>query len=121
MTTPVETILTSVLDELQRRQLPFALCDKLEPIVGLDCGNYAVVVDHADVDEQPAAIGLADKPLYAGRVNDHVDLLTTCVDALRKSPYRERIRDLTTDGDHKDCEAIFHLDGVWYVIRIRPR
>ena len=48
---------------------------------------------------------------------EHPDLLDACLDAIaQNAELQPLVRDLTTDGDHKDCEAIFDLEGYGYVI-----
>jgi len=46
----------------------------------------------------------------------HGDILDACIDALAQSPICAEISDLTTDGDNKDCEAIFNVADYGYVI-----
>lgn len=90
-----------------------------------DDTSYTVSLDDADVDDDEKGDGrtLDDddfkKPVML--VEDHMDVLDVCLCALAADPdCLAGIKDLTTDGDNKDSEAIFDTpeDG-YLVLKVR--
>lgn len=83
--------------------------------------EFTITVDDADVEDDEMGDG---STLPAGRSfvklidkdTEHGDLLDACLDAIAQDPeLQPLVEDLTTDGDGKDCEAIFDLAGYGYV------
>lgn len=77
--------------------------------------EFVVLLESADVcngeegDGYPlSALKRYDDPPVL--VTEHFDVLHACLVALRADPVtRAAVTDLTTDGDHKGSEAIFHV------------
>lgn len=84
--------------------------------------SYHVQCEPTDVDDEPDyANRLASYP-DPKPIKNHSDVLDLCVNALARSHFANRICSLSTDGDGKDCEAIYYdtADKCWYVLKVRP-
>lgn len=82
--------------------------------------SYTIDFDDFDAEESDEFGDDPFAPYYSPtEVMDHVTLLDAVLHAISSSPYAGRIRGLTTDGDGKDCEAIFLLDGAPSILKIR--
>jgi hypothetical protein len=91
--------------------------------VTLTNGNgYQVYLD--GFEEEPDD-PFEDTPLQhhdepPAELTDHMHVLEAILYCLGQLPSADAIRGLTSDGDHKDCEAIFKLAGDPVVLKIRP-
>ncbi len=91
--------------------------------VTMDGTTFNVIVDDFDNDGEDTDKGSTlsrrehVKMLDQDSPHPHGDILDACLDAISQNEeIRFKIRDLTTDGDSKDCEAIFDVEGYGYVI-----
>lgn len=86
-------------------------------------GNkYTVKIDEADVEpDEGVGVSLPDLRTRAvPAVKNHVDILDVCLHALKASDYAKHLEGVTTDGDHRDCEAIFYTeDDGWLSLKVR--
>lgn len=84
---------------------------------------YTVRLDTFDCDEDDGGDGttLDRKIKDLTAIEDHADILSACLDAMaRDESIRDAVTDLTTDGDGKDCEAIFNVEGDgYYILKVR--
>ncbi len=120
MHTP-EALLACCAEHL-RKFVPSAINYVAEDGIYVMLGDeFTITVDDADVEDDETGDGTT---LMPGRSfvklidsdTEHSDLLDACLDAIAQNPeLQPLVSDLTTDGDHKDCEAIFDLDGYGYV------
>lgn len=75
--------------------------------------------DDIEADEIGKGSVLEDYPMPE-KVKDHTDLLDLALSAISRIENRPVISDLTTDGDHNDCEAIFRVgDERYYTLKVR--
>lgn len=94
-------------------------------------GNlYTVTMDSTDVDfddipAEPKKMAGVKRYKKPKKVEDHSDILCVCQHVMAADPaVRETISDMTTDGDHKDCETIFcytppPLAGEYFRLKVR--
>jgi hypothetical protein len=88
--------------------------------------EFVVTLADADVDVDDEGDGqpLADLTKYDDPpvlVTEHFDVLNVCLAALRADPaVQAAVTDLTTDGDHRGSEAIFHVpDDGYLALKVR--
>lgn len=89
--------------------------------VSIGPNAYDILIEEFDEDEDdPIDDGpIPDYEECQGGVTDHTTLLDAVRAFLAHGVHRDHVRGLTTDGDHKDCEAIFKYDDLALVIKIR--
>ena len=111
----------------RRSNLKTKVVDDYEFTVTLQNGKgdeYTVELespDQIDDDEIGGGSRLSKKQKSVRMIKNHADILDVCLYALsRNEAARKAIRDLTTDGDNHDCEAIFDLKDDWYkILKVR--
>lgn len=80
--------------------------------------DWTVSIDEADVEDDEEGNGNLLTEMTCPMpvcIDYHTDVLDVCLAALRNSPIADQISDVTTDGDHKDCEAIFKVKDEGYM------
>ena len=80
----------------------------------LHVNGFTVSLDDADVEEDEMGSGDLLPKYNVKKIDGHFSVLECCLDALAKSAVADKFSDLSTDGDNKDCEAIFMLAGLGY-------
>jgi hypothetical protein len=116
--TPTGIIATCLAAFNQRTELKTEVIDETQFKVILGDNEFTVSlesVDEVDDDEigKGQKLSKLSKPVKA--VKDHVNVLDVCLHALANDDAAfKAISDVTTDGDHKDCEAIFALKDYFY-------
>jgi hypothetical protein len=69
---------------------------------------YEVILESIDVEDEEMTENPMVEYKKPSKIKDHVGVLDMALYLLGNSREREKISGLTTDGDNKDCEAIFH-------------
>lgn len=91
--------------------------------VAIGHDGYTVTVDEFELDEDEELTGSKWEPNtlapHAHSPKNHGDLLDVCLAGLARAPFADQITDMTTDGDNHDCEAIFAINGEFYVVKVR--
>jgi soluble P-type ATPase len=88
--------------------------------------RFTVKLDEASVTKEEEGDGIKLQPdgkhtrekLHPKYVvKDHSDILDVCLAAMAAdAEIQTAVTDLTTDGDGRDCEAIFHVPEYGYLI-----
>lgn len=112
-----DELLAVCVDSLRTKGVGIETNTNGQTFVTLKNGNkYQIsVADYEfEVDEELDLPFIAHSPKV---IDDHFAILEQCIFALTGSKYQ--ISNLSQDGDHKDCEAIFKVDGEYYVLKVR--
>lgn len=80
-------------------------------------GDFRIELDGYDDEAVPAGKPAKQFVESVGEL-DEFGVLEICLAKLQAA-FGARLTDLTTDGDHNSCEAIFACDGDWYVLRVK--
>ncbi len=87
--------------------------------ISVDTGSEYYTVEMDDFDWDGEADETPVDPCSKPRsVKDHTDILEVIRYVLGQEPHRSRSKGLTTDGDHKSCEAILTYEGNDIVIKV---
>ncbi len=87
--------------------------------ISVDTGKECYTVEMDDFDWDGEADETPVNPCRKSRsVKNHADILYVVLYVLGQEPHRSRSKGLTTDGDHKSCEAILTYEGNDIIIKV---